>query len=326
MHKLLERQLRQARRGSASGELDIDALLALVDLAYAEADRERSYTTRAHRVMHEEQADLLKRQLQNTQAIVRIEAEKAEAERARVAAEAELLKQERMSLLGQLTASVAHELRNPLSTIRNTMHAVHEAARAQGLAIDRQLARVERTIDRCDGIIADLLDYAGTRELDPTPLALDPWLGDVLDKEKPPEHIALKRRLAAPGTIVPIDAERLRCAIANLIENAAEAMGDAPDLAERRITVSTYATTNAPAPFAEIVVADTGPGMPQEVLARVFDPLYSTRAFGTGLGLPTAKRIVEQHGGDLSIGSAPGSGTRVRIRLPTVAAKDSRAA
>ena len=326
MHKLLERQLRQARRGSASGELNIDALLALVDAAYAEADRERSYTTRAHRVMREEQADLLKRQLETTQAMALIEAEKAEAERARIAAEAELLKQERMSLLGQLTASVAHELRNPLSTIRNTMLAIHEVARAKGFAVDKQLARVERTIDRCDGIIADLLDYAGTRELNPTPLALDQWLGEVLDQERLPERITLECRLAAPGAIVPIDSERLRCAIANLIENAAEAIVDAPGLTERRITISTYAATNTATSSAEIVIADTGPGMPQDVLARAFDPLFSTRAFGTGLGLPTVKRIVEQHGGDLAIGSALGAGTRVQIRLPTVASKDSRAA
>lgn len=326
MHKLLERQLRQARRASASGELDIDALLALIDAAYAEADRERSYTTRAHKLMREEHAELVERQLHATEAIARIGAEKAEAERARIAAEAELLKQERLSLLGQLTASVAHELRNPLGTVRNTVQAIYEAARGHGLEIDRQIARVERTIDRCDGIIADLLDYAGTREIAPLPLELDAWLGGLLDKQKIPERITLERRLAAPGTIVPIDAKRLGCAISNLIENAAEAIADASDLAERRIIASTHKSSSAIGHKAEIVIADTGPGMPQEVLARAFEPLFSTRAFGTGLGLPTAKRIVEQHGGELAIGSVPGRGTRVQIRLPAMAAKGSRAA
>ncbi|MGH7034459.1 MAG: sensor histidine kinase [Stellaceae bacterium] len=326
MHKLLERQLRQARRASATGELDLDGLLALVDAAYAETDRERSYTTRAHKVMREEHAELVQRQLQATEALARIGAEKAEADRARIAAEAELLKQERLSLLGQLTASVAHELRNPLGTIRNTVQAIYEAARAHGLAIDRQMARVERTIDRCDGIIADLLDYAGTREIAPQPQELDAWLGGLLDKQTIPERITLERRLAAPGAIVPIDAERLGCAIANLIENAAEAIAATPDLAARRIIVSTHKGSSATGGKAEIVIADTGPGMPQEVLARAFEPLFSTRAFGTGLGLPTVKRIVEQHGGELAIGSAPGRGTRVQIRLPAVAAKGSRAA
>jgi signal transduction histidine kinase len=321
MHKLLQRQLKQARQASAGGEIDVDRLIELVDAAYVEVDRERGYTTRAHQVMRDEQAELLKRQLRDTEAMVRISGEKAEAERARAAAETALLRQERMSLLGRLMASVAHELRNPLSTIRNTVNAIHELAREKGLVIDRQMARVERTIDRCDGIIDDLLDYAGSRDLAPSALALDVWLSDTLDRQKIPDSITLERRLAAPGAIVRIDAERMRLVIDNLIENAAEAITDAPELAERRITVSTHGGTQA-----ELVIADTGPGMSESVLARVFEPLFSTRAFGTGLGLPTVKLIVEQHGGDMVIGSVPGAGTRIQIRLPITAAKSSQAA
>jgi signal transduction histidine kinase len=321
MHKLLQRQLKQAREQSGAGELDVDRLLALIDAAYVEVDRERRYTSHAHQVMRDEQAELLRRQMQTTEAMARIAAEKAEAERAQAAAEAALLKQERMSLLGRLMASVAHELRNPLSTIRNTLQAIHQMAREKGVTIDRQMSRVERTIDRCDGIIDDLLDYAGARDLNQSPLPLDTWLGEVLDKQKLPDSVTLERRLAAPGAIVPIDSERMRLAIGNLIENAAEAIVDAPHLTERRITVATHAGTSA-----EIVIADTGPGMSETVLARVFEPLFSTRAFGTGLGLPTVKLIVEQHGGDLVIGSTPGAGTRVQIRLPTAASKSSQAA
>src|SRR5579862_5305342 len=113
MHKILQRQLKQARQASATGELDVELLLQLIDAAYAEVDRERRYTAHAHQVMRDEQAELLKRQMQSTEKLAHIAAEKAEAERARAAAEAELLEQERLSLLGQLTASVAHELRNP---------------------------------------------------------------------------------------------------------------------------------------------------------------------------------------------------------------------
>src|SRR5258707_9958386 len=106
MHKLLQRQLRQARQ---TGEIDIDLLIQLVDAAYVEVDRERRYTAHAHQVMRDEQAELLQRQIQTTEAMARVVAEKAEAERARAVAESELLQQERMSLLGRLTASVAHE-------------------------------------------------------------------------------------------------------------------------------------------------------------------------------------------------------------------------
>lgn len=326
MHKLLQRQIKQAREAGATDEIDLDALLALVDAAYNEADRERSYTTRAHQVMREEQADLLKRQLETREAMALIAAEKAEAERARIAAEAELLKGERLSLLGQLTASVAHEMRNPLSTIRNTLQAIRHVAEGKGVEIGRQMARIERTIDRCDGIIDDLLDYAGSRELHPAPVSLDTWLGEVLADQTIPASIAVERRFGASGGVVSIDSDRVRCAIANLIENAAEAIVDSPDLAERRITISTHAAASQSGAKAEIVIADTGPGMSEDVLARIFEPLFSTRAFGTGLGLPTVKRIIEQHGGDMVIGSVLGAGTRVQIRIPTASASRSAAA
>ena len=96
-----------------------------------------------------------------------------------------------------------------------------------------------------------------------------------------------------------------------------------PQCAERRITVD---ARPGPASVAAIVVADTGPGMPADVLAQVFEPLFSTKSFGTGLGLPTVKQIVEQHGGTIAIASAPGSGTRITIRLPLAAARTTAAA
>ena len=325
MHKLLQRQLKQARKSDAPDQVDVDKLVALIDAAYEEVDRERRYTTHAHQVMRDEQATLLRRQLETGEEMARIAAAKAEAEAARAAAEAALLRQERMSLLGRLMASVAHELRNPLSTIRNTLHAIHLAARDKGCAVDRQVERVERTIDRCDGIISDLLDFANAPDLKPAAQGLDEWLGAVLDRQTLPASITLERRFDAPGAMVAFDAERLRCAIENLIENAAEAITDAPDLPERRITVSTYAARDCGAK-AEIVIADTGPGMTEDVLKRVFEPLFSTRGFGTGLGLPTVKLIIEQHGGDIAIGSVPGKGTRVQIRLPLAEAKSSAAA
>jgi signal transduction histidine kinase len=233
----------------------------------------------------------------------------------------ELLAKERLSSLGQLTASVAHELRNPLSTLRNTMHALDQMVRARGIDAERQLGRCRRTIDRCDGIITDLLDFAGARELRASAMHLDAWLGEVLDRIELPPGIVLERQLDAPRAVAQIDGERLGCAIGNVIENAVEAVADSLDPARRRIIVSTHAGDRA-----EIVIADTGPGMSDEVLGRVFEPLFSTRSFGTGLGLPTVKQIVEQHGGDIAIGSAPGAGTRVQLRLPLQAAKRGQAA
>ena len=239
MHKLLQRQLRQAQQASSDGSVDLDKLLNLVDAAYGEVDRERRFTAHAHTVLRDEYRVLTAKQLEIHGTMARVEAEKAEAERARAAAEAELLKQERLSLLGRLTASLAHELRNPLSTIRNTVHAIRETAVAKGIDLTRQMRRIQRTIDRCDSIIRDLLDYAGARDVVVSPIRLDSWLGNVLDDQKVPTGVVLERRFAATGAVVMFDPDRLRCVLVNLFENALEALVETPEIVERRITVST---------------------------------------------------------------------------------------
>lgn len=314
MHKLLQRQLRQAQQASPDGTLDLETLLALVGAAYDEIDRERRFTAHAHQVLRDEYAALTERQL-------KVEAEKSEAERARAAAETELLQQERLSLLGRLTSSLAHELRNPLSTIRNTVHAIGETAAMKGLDLGRQMNRVHRTVDRCDGIIGDLLDYAGSRDTVPSPIWLDPWLNDVLNGQKVPAGVTVERRLGAPRAVIWIDPDRLRSAIVKVFENALEALVEMPSLAEQRIIVSTAVSGKV-----EIAIADTGPGIPSDILPRVFEPLFSTRSFGTGLGLATAKQIVENHGGEIAIGRASEGGTRVVFRLPLTATKGVAAA
>jgi signal transduction histidine kinase len=285
-----------------------------VGTAYDEIDRERRFTAHAHKVLRDEYAALTERQL-------KVEAEKSEAERARATAEAELFQQERLSLLGRLTASVAHELRNPLSTIRNTVHAIGEAAAMKGLDIVRQMSRVHRTIDRCDGIIGDLLDYASARDTVPSPIQLDTWIEEVIKGQKVPKGITVECRPGAPRAVVSIDPDRLRSALVKVFENALEVLVETPALAEQRVTVST-----AIGDRFEIAITDTGPGIPPNILPRVFEPLFSTRSFGTGLGLATAKQIVENHNGDIVIARGPEGGTRVVIRLPIGTTKSAAAA
>jgi PAS domain S-box-containing protein len=229
--------------------------------------------------------------------------------------QAELSRKERLSTLGEFTATVAHELRNPLSAIRNTAFTIAETAAANGLKLDRPLARLERSIARCDRLIADLLEYTRIRELERAQLSLDVWLAEVLDEQKPPDGITVKRDLAAPGIEVSFDPDRLRRVVINLLDNAAQALTDvtaAEDGRERSLTVSTRNGSGV----MQIAFDDTGPGIAADVLPKVFDPLFSTKSFGTGLGLPTVKQIVEQHGGTVEIASKAGRGTRVVVTLP----------
>ncbi|HEV8016323.1 MAG TPA: ATP-binding protein [Stellaceae bacterium] len=229
----------------------------------------------------------------------------------------ELLRQERLSALGQLTATVAHELRNPLSAIRNTVYTFKELAATKGLNIDRPIERVERSIARCDRIIADLLDYTRVRDLHPNAASFDKWLDEVLNDQKLPEGVSLVRNLSAPDHLVSFDADRMRQVVVNLIENAAQAMtGLGHHSTNQRIVVTTAARLNG----FELVVADNGPGIAADVLPKIFEPLFSTKSFGTGLGLPMVKQVVEQHGGTVEVASTPGRGTKVTMRLPHAAA------
>lgn len=223
----------------------------------------------------------------------------------------ELLRKERLSTLGQLTATVAHELRNPLSAIRNTAFAISTAVTDKGLPLERPLARMERGIARCDRIITDLLDYTRIHESKRAPCALDPWLHEVLDDQKLPEGIALVREFAAPDALVSSDLERFRRVIINLVENAAQAMLDQNDR-ERTIAVKTGIADSR----FKIMIEDTGPGIPDDILPKVFEPLFSTKSFGTGLGLATVKQIVDEHEGTIEITSEVGRGTEVVISLP----------
>ena len=255
---------------------------------------------------------LIGRQIHTHSALAAMRAEKIEMEHARLVAEAELLKKERLSVLGQFTATVANELRNPLSAIRNTLFTMREIASSSGLQLDRPIARIQRSIARCDRIIGDLLEYIRNPELSRISVNFDEWLRDVLVEHGLPPSVTLVEEYVARDAIVRIDADRIRHVVINLIDNAAQALGEMPPGTPLRIAVRSVLVDGA----LELSVTDTGPGIAPENMARIFEPLFSTKSFGAGLGLSTVKQIVVQHGGTIEIDSELGVGTRVVIRLP----------
>jgi signal transduction histidine kinase len=256
---------------------------------------------------------LIARQFHTHSALASIRAEKIEVEHARLVAEAELMKKERLSVLGQFTASVANELRNPLSAVRNTLFTMREIAIGSGLTLDRPIARIQRSIARCDRIIGDLLEYTRAPELSRVPLGFDAWLKDVLAEHSPPATVSLVEELEAGEAVVRIDPERIRRVVINLIDNAAQDLGEtAPGGGVNTITVRSAVFDGV----LELAVSDTGPGIPRENVAKIFDPLFSAKSFGTGLGMATVKQIVTQHGGAIGVESEVGVGTTVTIRLP----------
>ncbi|HTO84921.1 MAG TPA: PAS-domain containing protein [Methylomirabilota bacterium] len=245
----------------------------------------------------------------------RSELELREANESLKAAMDKLASTEKLATIGQVAATVSHELRNPLGAIRNSMALVHQVTADKQLGLERALERVDRNIERCTTIITALLDFTQKREVTRTPTAIDAWLGEVLDGLEIPAEIAFGRDLRAVVEVA-IDRERFRPVIVNLVENAAQALKDpawepAADHPRRLVVRSESA-----GPHVRLSITDTGPGIPAEVLPRIFEPLFTTKNFGVGLGLPTVRQIVELHGGTIDVESLPGSGTTFTVWLP----------
>jgi signal transduction histidine kinase len=231
-----------------------------------------------------------------------------------------MARQERLSVLGQMAGTVSHELRNPLATIGTSLHTLRQTSESKGFGIERMLDRIERSIERCNGIVADLLDYARVRELSREATALDRFLGEVLDEHTLPDSVVLERDLGA-GVDAMLDRERFRRVMINLLDNAAQAMTGqgwtAPDGRAPTLTVR----AEVAGPHIRVSVADNGPGIKAELLARIFEPLFTTKSRGVGLGLPLVRQIVEQHGGTIDVESRVGAGTTFTIFLPRQPAK-----
>jgi PAS domain S-box-containing protein len=229
--------------------------------------------------------------------------------------EEELTRKEQLATIGTVAATVSHELRNPLAAIRNSLATVSLRTRDKGLGVEPALERADRNIERCARIIYDLLEYTQPRHLTRTVTELDRWLKHALSGLAMPAGITLATDLGAGG-MVAIDGEQLTQVINRVIENAVGALtSPAWHPAEqhpRRITVASAVA----GPHVRLTIADTGPGIPADVLPRVFEPLFTTRNFGAGLGLPITRQIIEQHGGTIDIASSPEGGATVTIWLP----------
>jgi PAS domain S-box-containing protein len=227
------------------------------------------------------------------------------------AAQDELVQKERLAVLGQLTATVSHEIRNPLGTVANALYLLRETLGDDCLGrVERPLALAERSVERCDGIISELLDFTRRRELQRVAVSLDDWLTAVLDEMLWPAAVQRHWQLAS-GVVVPIDPERLRRAMVNVIDNALQAMA-AKEYGEQLLEILTRRRGGR----CEIVVRDTGVGIPDELMERIYEPMFSTKSFGVGLGVPIIRNIMEDHGGGVDYSSKAGEGTEVTLWLP----------
>ena len=228
----------------------------------------------------------------------------------------ELVRKERLATLGQLTATVSHELRNPLGAMRPSLYVIKKKSDESDERVQNAIARVDRNIDRCDRIIDELLDFTRITELNLEPANIDEWLESVLDEQLIPEGIQLDKNFDLKNIELDIDKDRLRRVIINVFENACHSMMDDNQKLVNSENAHVNIKTKTKGERLEIIITDTGVGIPKDILDKIFEPLFSTKGFGVGLGMPTVKQIIEQHFGGIEIESKEGKGTSVILWLP----------
>src|SRR5512138_1683247 len=232
-------------------------------------------------------------------------------------AQDQLVRTEKLTSLGKLSASIAHEINNPLAGILTFAKLIvrtleqgppDEASRK---VLVKHLLLVERETERCSAIVRNLLDFARERPLAVKELNVNGVIDEavqLLGNQVQIQNVTLEKRLGAVP-LVEADFGQLRQACVNVIMNACEAMSRGGKLAIDSGVIEG-------GKWVEVAFQDNGPGIPPDHLTKIFDPFFTTKEKGTGLGLSVVYGIVERHGGRIELTTDVGKGTRVAIRLP----------
>jgi two-component system sensor histidine kinase HydH len=221
-----------------------------------------------------------------------------------LAIERETARARHLAALGEMSAVLAHEIRNPLTSLKGHSQLLVESLSTLGLEKPRGKAeRVVTEAVRLEQITNDLLDFVRQGELDRAPTDLGQLLHQVASERVPPERLVLV--LPEESVVLPVDGGKLRQLLDNLVQNAVQA-GDGP------VEVELSATE----PAVTVSVRDHGPGLPAGQEERIFEPFVTTRVRGTGLGLAIARRIADRHGGTLTASTHPQGGALFRLTLP----------
>jgi PAS domain S-box-containing protein len=222
------------------------------------------------------------------------------------AAHAKLIRQERLSALGELASVIGHELRNPLGAATNFLFlARQKLGENVDPELDRCLSMVERQTNRAAALSEDLTAYVRENEPQPVPLQLGAVVDEVLEATPPPSAIDIV--VERPLFTLEADPGQLTQMLTNLVVNAYQAMPDGGSL---------VIGASEDGGSVEIAVQDSGEGIAPGVAKRIFEPFFTTKSEGTGLGLAIVQRLADAHGGSVHVENSPSGGARARLRLP----------
>jgi signal transduction histidine kinase len=220
---------------------------------------------------------------------------------------------ERLAELGTLTGGLAHEIKNPLSTVQLNLQLLAEDLTPDNPAYPRivnRLKTVQKETSRLRDILDDFLRYAGQLELDRQPTDLNELLEELVDFFLPQaqqQKAKVRLRRSEGPLVAPVDPRLIKQAVLNLMLNALQAMPEGGEL-----ILSASQDDGA----ALIDIIDTGKGIPADAIDKIFEAYYTSKKGGTGLGLAMTQRIVKEHGGQLTVTSDVGKGSDFQLRLP----------
>ncbi len=221
---------------------------------------------------------------------------------------------DRFAYLGKVAGGLIHEINNPLSTIMVNLDLLKEelesGAEDRGMAL-RKVETVRRETERLKEILDDFRSLTKGLELEPSPTSINELVEEILDFVNPELHrrnVTVVRSLASDVPECDMDRNLLKQALLNIVINAKDAMDEGGELMVR---------TKVEGECAIVSFTDTGPGIPPDKIEKIWDPYFSTKKLGSGQGLPTAKRIIEEHGGSVGVLSEPGRGSSFTVTLPT---------
>ena len=230
-----------------------------------------------------------------------------------IEAQEQLIRSEKLAAIGQLASGVGHELRNPLGAIQNAAFYVRRRIAKTDLPTSEPrvvefLNIIDDEVNAATKVITDLLGFSRVAKPTVSPVSIAGVIKDALRYTPVPENVELTKDIDNNLPIVMVDADQIRQVFLNVALNALQAMPEGGRLNIR---------ASGKGKFVEVEFADTGGGIPESIMNKIFDPLFTTKAKGVGLGLSVCKTILERHEGDIRVVSKVGKGTTFTLSLPT---------
>jgi PAS domain S-box-containing protein len=222
-------------------------------------------------------------------------------------AQEQLVRQEKLAVLGQMAGSVGHELRTPLSVINNAIYYLKLVQPDAEEKVRQHHTLIEQEIHNADKIISDLLDFARIKSVERQPGSIPELIHNVLARFPVPASVKTTLKIPADLPEVLVDPRQMEQVLGNLVTNACQSMPEGG-----KLTISAKPQEG----FVLIAVKDTGTGITPENMLRLFEPLFTTKKRGIGLGLPVSQKLIEANGGRLEVESEPNRGSTFTLVLP----------